>query len=450
MSDNIEKLMGELAAKVNAHMDNTDAKLAEVESIIKSGDIARKIKFAGDANTHNSKFAGLTSGDIQLLHQIMKAGQSMGKRGPSEELERAYNHVSKNFIWNVKGNFAPYRKATQNEGAAGYGQELIGVQYVSELWDAARQDSRVFGLLDTFQMNAPQAYLPVVADLPEPILFAENTTENSFVAGTGRAGSNRVLVTAKKMLINQIWTYELEEDAIIPFLPFLRAELAASLAFYSDSVILNGDTTNAATGNINSDDADPADTKFYLAFDGIRHVGLVDNTANGVDCAGALSLAKLASLKGKMIDSTYLIDWGHPVRSSDLVFVCDPQTADRLAQLDQVVTVDKFGPQAGVLNGQVGNILGSPVISTMAMGLTEADGKISATAANNTKGQLVAFNRNAFKVGLKGGLSIELERMPGMQQSRLVAGFRLGLGRYAPSGSASSIEGASVLYNITL
>jgi len=450
MSDNIDKLMGELAAKVNAHMDNTDAKLAEVESIIKSGDIGRKIKFAGDANTHNSKFAGLTSGDIQLLHQIMKAGQSMGKRGPSEELEQAYNHVSKNFIWNVKGDFAPYRKATSNESAAGFGQELIGVQYVSELWDAARQDSRVFGLLDTFQMNAPQAYLPVVADLPEPILFSENTTENSFVAGTGRAGSNRVLVTAKKMLINQIWTYELEEDAIIPFLPFLRAELAAALAFYSDSVILNGDTTNAATGNINSDDADPADTKFFLAFDGIRHVGLVDNAGNSVNASGALTLAQLSSLKGKMVDSTYLIDWGHPVRSQDLIYVCDPQTADAIAQLDQVVTVDKFGPQAGVLNGQIGNILGSPVISTMAMGLTEADGKISATAANNTKGQLVAFNRNGFKVGLKGGLSIELERMPGMQQSRLVAGFRLGLGRYAPSGAASSIECASVLYNITL
>jgi HK97 family phage major capsid protein len=446
MSDNVEKLMGELAAKVNAHINDTDKKLAEVEQIVKDSGLARKIKFAGDANTHNSKFAGLTSGDIQLLHQIMKTS----KQGPSAELENAYNHVSKNFIWNVKGDIAPYRKATQNEGAAGYGQELVGVQYVSELWDAARQDSRIFGLLDTFQMNQASAYLPIVADLPEPILFSENTTENSFVSGTGRAGSNRVLVTAKKMLINQIWTYELEEDAIIPFLPFLRAELAASLAFYSDSVILNGDTTNAATGNINSDDADPADTKFYLAFNGIRKVGLVDNTNNKSDCAGALSLAKIAALKGLMLDSSNKIDWGHPVRSSDLIFVCDPQTADRLAQLDQVVTVDKFGPQAGVLNGQVGNLLGSPVISTMAMGLTEADGKISDTASNNTKGQLVAFNRNAFKVGLKGGLSVELERMPGMQQSRLIAGFRLGLGRYAPSGSVSSIEGAAVLYNITL
>lgn len=447
MSD-VEKLLGDLVAKVNAQGETLEGRMAEIEATVKANPgLARKIAFGGDANTAGSKFAGLASGDVQMLHDILKsAGKPM-----SEELVNAYEAVSKRYIPSIKGvDAVPYRKATQNEGATGYGQELVGVQYVSELWDAARQDSRIFGLIDTFEMLHPSAYLPVVADLPEPILSAENTSENTFLAGTGRVGSNRVNVVAKKMLINQIWTYELEEDAIIPFLPFIRQQVAASLAFYSDSVILNGDTTDAATGNINSDDADPADTKFYLAFDGLRHVGLVDNTNNEINAAGAIALSQLAGLKGKMLDNTYKIDWGHPVRSSDLIYVCDPQTADAIAQLDQVVTVDKFGPQAGVLVGQIGNILGNPIISTMAMGLTEADGKISDTPANNTKGQVVAFNRNAFKVGIRKAVTLELERMPGMQQSRLVASFRLGFGRYSPTGAASGIEGAAVIRNISL
>jgi HK97 family phage major capsid protein len=452
MSD-VEKLLGELVAKVEARGSSLEGRIGEIETVMKANPgLARKIAFTGDANTAGSKFAGMPSGDVQMLHDIMKSARHQTGIGPSEELTNAVEAVSKRYIKAYPASLGavPFTKATQNEGAAGFGQELVGVQYVSELWDAARQDSRVFGLLDTFEMIHPSAFLPVVADLPEPILSGENTTENSFLAGTGRVGSNRVSVTAKKMLINQIWTYELEEDAIIPFLPFIRAQVAASLAFFSDSVILNGDTTNAATGNINSDDADPADDKFFLAFDGLRHIGLVDNTANQTNAAGAISLAQLAGLKGKMIDSTNKIDWGHPVRSQDVIYVCDPQTADAIAQLDQVVTVDKFGPQAGVLVGQVGNVLGCPIISTMAMGLTEADGKISATAANNTKGQLIAFNRNAFKVGIRKAVTLELERMPGMQQSRLVACFRLGFGRYAPSGSASSIEASAVLFNITL
>lgn len=446
----INKVLGELAQRVEALGGSlSEDRIKRLEDAVYSQG-GRKISFAGDANTHGSKFAGLASADIQLLHQIMSSAKGMGKAGPSEELENAYNAVSARYIPATKHDAVPYRKATQNEGATGYGQELIGVQYVGELWDAARQESRVFGLVDQFEMTAPSAYLPVVADLPEPQLIGENTTENSFLSGTGRVGSNRVSVTAKKMLINQIWTYELEEDSIIPFIPFIRANIASSLAFYSDAVLLNGDTTNAATGNINSDDADPADTKYYLAFDGLRHVGLVDNTANGSNAGGAVSLALLSGLKGKMLDAAYAIDWGHPARSSDLIYVCDPQTADAIALLDQVVTVDKFGPQATVLTGQVGAILGSPVISTVAMGLTEADGKISATAANNVKGQVVAFNRNAFKVGMRRNVAIELERMPGMQQARLVASFRLGFGRYSPTGAASGIEGASVLYNVSL
>lgn len=447
----LNKVLGDIVQRVEALGGSlSEERIKRLEDAVYTAGNGRKISFAGDANTAGSKFAGLASADIQLLHQIMSSAKGMGRTGPSEELENAYNAVSARYLPSFKGDAVPYRKATQNEGAAGYGQELIGVQYVGELWDAARQESRVFGLIDQFEMTAPSAYLPVVADLPEPQLIGENTTENTFLSGTGRVGSNRVNVVAKKMLINQIWTYELEEDSIIPFIPFIRANIASSLAFYSDAVLLNGDTTNAATGNINSDDADPADTKYYLAFDGIRHVGLVDNTANGVNAAGAVSLALLSGLKGKMLDASYAIDWGHPARSSDLIYVCDPQTADSIALLDQVVTVDKFGPQATVLTGQVGAILGSPVISTVAMGLTEADGKISDTPANNVKGQVVAFNRNAFKVGMRRNVAIELERMPGMQQARLVASFRLGFGRYSPTGAASGIEGASVLYNIAL
>ena len=162
------------------------------------------------------------------------------------------------------------------------------------------------------------------------------------------------------------------------------------------------------------------------------------------------AIRQLAALKGLMVDRSYTIDWGHPVDSNDLIFVADPQTCDLIAQFDQVVTLDKFGAGAGVLNGQVGRVLGSPLISTLAVGLTNTAGKISNTAGNNVKGQLVAFNRNAFKVGIRKDITLELERMPGMQQSRLVASFRLGLGRYAPSGSVGSIEGAAVLYNITV
>jgi hypothetical protein len=257
-------------------------------------------------------------------------------------------------------------------------------------------------------------------------------------------------VSAVKFVIHQMWSGELEEDSIIPFVPFLRRQAQLSLAHYADSLVLNGDTTNAGTGNINLDDADPADTKHYLAFDGIRHAGLVDNTNNKKDAAGAITADLLKGQQTRMIDTTYLVDWGHPTSPDDLVYVCDPTTSDAIALLDEVLTVDKFGQNATILTGEVGSLFNHPIIVSMAMPLTEADGKVSTTGSNNTKGQVVAFNRRAFKVGWRRRVKVETERIPATDQTRLVYSLRMGFGRFSSTGAVGGIEAADALYDITV
>jgi hypothetical protein len=283
------------------------------------------------------------------------------------------------------------------------------------------------------------------------LYVGENTANNSSEYTTVKTGSQRVAVTAKKFIIHQMWSGELEEDSIIPFVPFLRRQAALSIAHYTDSLVLNGDDTNAATGNINLDDADPADTKHYLAFDGIRHAAIVDNTANKLDVAGALTLSTLKSLRGLMMDSTRLVDWGHPTNMDDVVIVADPQTADAISMLDEVIDWKiKNGNAGPLLAGEQGRIIGHPIISSMAMPLTEADGKVSTTAGNNVKGQVAMFNRRAWKIGWRRRVKVETERLPGRDQTRIVYSLRMGFGRFTPTGAASGIEAASVGYDISL
>lgn len=241
----------------------------------------------------------------------------------------------------------------------------------------------------------------------------------------------------------------MEEDSIIPFVPFIRRQAQLSLNHYSDSVVLNGDTTNAATGNINLDDADPADTKHYLAFDGIRHAALVDNTNNAIDhSAAAISFAALMALRGYMIDQTYLMDWGHPTDLNDLPFIGDPAVCDEIATITEVKTMDVYGPQATILTGEVARVGGMPLIPSMAMSKTEADGKVSTTPGNNTLSQVAQFNRRGYKVGWRRRVKVEVERLPATDQTRIVHSLRLGLGRATPTGAASGIEHTAVLYNI--
>lgn len=244
----------------------------------------------------------------------------------------------------------------------------------------------------------------------------------------------------------------MEEDSIIPFVPFLRRQQQFSLAHYSDALVLNGDTTNAGTGNINLDDADPANTLYYLAFDGIRHAGLVDNTANRQDVGGAITYDHLIKCRQRMKDTTTMINvhWGKPTNPMDLVHVAEDATADAIALLGEVLTVDKYGSNATVINGEVAKIGRSPLITSLALSLTEADGKVSTTANNNTKGSVVTFNRRAFRVGWRRRVQTTVSRLQGRDQMLIETYLRMGFGRYTPTGVASGIEAADVMYDITV
>ena len=427
----------------------TDAQRAQVEDIVRANRAMRPAADtgAGDGDIlSGTKYGrlGMSAGQVELLHGLTARAARVGiGNGPSETLA--------NVTAAIRERDAELHGRAMDTAESGYGNQLIGASYASSLWEAAKPESRVAALIDSIPMNAPTAYLPVAGAPPEPILMAESTANNSSNYTTVKTGSNRVTVTVAKLGIHQMWSGEMEEDAIIPFVPFLEREAAFSLAHYTDSLVLNGDTTNSGTGNINLDDADPADTKFYLAFDGIRHAAIVDATGQTTNVAGPITWAALTkTAKASLIDTTYFTDWGSPASPGDLIYVCEPETALAIGQLDEVIKARETAPGSAMLVGEIGRIVGHPVISSMAVSKTEADGKVSTTAANNTFGQVVIFNRRAYVIGYRRQVQVELERLPATDQTRIVYTWRMGLGRYTPTGAASGIKHTAVLRNISL
>jgi len=359
---------------------------ARIDELVGDEEFKRKMTFAGDEGM-GGKFRGLDEADVELLAGVVAANAKRGGDKPSDELQNAATHARRvardELAKSARTNMADYAYLRAMDTAeSGYGSQLIGAGYQTSLWMAARRQARVWPLIRTFQMQHPTEYLPVEVDFPDMLYVSENTANNSSNYSTSKTGSQRVSVSAKKFLVHQMWSGEMAEDSLVPYVPFLRGQLTKSLAWHQDALLINGDTTNAGTGNINLDDADPADTKYYLAWDGIRHVGLADNTDAQTDVAAAIAWGDLMDIKAKMYDSTYYVAWGHPPTATDLVYVSDPYTADKIAQLDEVVTIDKYGSSATVMTGEVGN--------------------------------------------------------------------RWGLGRFSPTGAASGIYGAAVLFDITV
>ncbi len=470
----------QLVRDVMARLDAIGEQVSEtriksiVEGLLGDQEFTRKMRFGkSDPCLVGGKFArwGLTTADVEFLHDIMTAEHDRGKRGPSEELTRTFQAVSdavymsqeeiraidRQAIDNLfprihKGNRAQYEAAIRamDTAESGYGSQLVGAQYVGDLWEAARGESRVASLIGSFEMTAPTAYLPVEVDVPELLLVSENTDADPSAYTTSKTGSQRVTVTAKKFNLRQAWSGEMEEDSIIPFIPFLRRQTQLSLAYYQDSLALNGDTTG--TNGINAHDTVLSSTNHSLAFDGIRHACLVDNAGNSSSAAnGVVALSMFKGAYTRMIDATYLHDWGHPNNPADVVHIVDPYTGDNLLLLDEFLTQDKAGNQATMFAGQLAKVFGHPVISSIALKKSSTLGTVDAdTAGDNLYGSIVTFNRNGLKWGWRRRIKVETEREPKTDQTYITSSLRLGLGRFSPTGAVGGIEWADVVYYINI
>jgi len=135
------------------------------------------------------------------------------------------------------------------------------------------------------------------------------------------------------------------------------------------------------------------------------------------------------------------------VRPSDTAYITDVNTFIRALSIDNFRTLDKFGPQATVLTGQLGAVEGIPVIVSELMKLADTDGKVTDAGNGSDTGRLLAVNRSQWRVGFKRELTIETARDPQKRQNIMVVSFRIAL--QERTGSRSTATHTALQYNIT-
>ena len=324
-------------------------------------------------------------------------------------------------------------KALTSTGS-GTGDELVPTNMAAMLWDDFFLASRIVATMMRIDMPTNPFDIP----LGLGNVTWRKGTENTATTASDPATAKSTL-TATELVTQQEWSYTLDEDAAIAMAPAVRGKLAQSGAEIMDAFALNDDATNAATGNINLDDADPDDASYYLSSgqDGLRHAWLVDNTAMTVAAGGdALDAADVTSALGKM--GKYAVD------PSKLVIVTDAGTyLNGFLKLTNVVTVDKFGPNAVILTGQLATYYGIPIIVSASAPKTEADGKVSTTAGNNTLGQFTVFHRDMWYAGFARNLLIESDRDITKRQYIMVTSLRQAVAAHGTRSTQIHTAGAA-------
>lgn len=441
-----EVLKGKLEAadELQAQIDSMKAQLEAAQAETEN-EPARRLpgrKDEGDTDPKAkpqvkvlSPFDDLSALDLAHGYVMMRSGK--GFTGVSEQYANA---LADKIV--ATGLIAAKANELSHSTQTGYGDEWVPDLWSSELWRQARLENVIAPLMRVVEMPSEPYELPVEGADPTVYYVSETTAESQLtLAGSGSAipdskvGSSKVTLSAKKFALRVGFSAELTEDSIIPVLGMYREQALRAMADTIDYVILNGDTETGATGNINSDDSAPTTGDRYLAFNGLRKTPLVTTTANGADNSGAApTLSALRSVR-------FLMAGKYSVNPRNLAWIVDAGTYGKLLNMDEFITMDKAGSAATAMTGQIGMVDGAPIFVSAEMGLTESDGKISATASNNTLGQAVCIYRPGWVVGYRRRVAASVDWLPYYDSYQMTMTVRLALAQL-------DTDVASALYNI--
>ena len=319
---------------------------------------------------------------------------------------------------------------------ASYGDEWIGIAYSQAIWEAIRMATFVANKLPTIEVpqGMESIYLPLESTDPIFYKVAEATAIESTLkipqatVSNSPVGTGRVLLSLAKLGGRVIWSGEMEEGSLVPFVNQLRGQLVKAGGEYLESAIIDGDTETGASTNINDIDGTPASTDWFMVWNGFRKSALVTTTANSRSGAGSLDVSDYLETV-KLMGTGGINGWDR----SKVGFIVDVPTHYKTSLLPEVLTRDVFvNPtlEGGVLSGLFGyslNASGQICKNGGAGGLSEATGKCDETAADNLYGQILAVRWDQWKFGWRRRMTIETTRIANADATEIVALMRCGL-----------------------
>lgn len=326
------------------------------------------------------------------------------------------------------------------------GAELVpSAVLAKEVFDAIPQYGTFLQLLPGFHgvgMGKSEE-VPVIGDVG---FFNRHTedTDGAFAlaAGNKKLATDKVTINQYQLdmtidVTNELSTFNtLGAEA---FTSKLKEKIARAMVRTVEAAILNGDTTSGSTGNVNTDDAAPASTSYYLNYTGLRRVALT-GTGTSVD-VGTFAFSDLIDVANCLGD--------YFSTPEDCLWIFNRATYNKALTLDEFANAAKNGKDSTIFKGALTNILGADVVAHRDMAKTEADGKVNTASPSSTLlGQFLLVWKPGIQYGYGQELQLQLFNM-GKDGYQLQGWFMLGFAIVQKkAGVTDSVVGLG--YNVTL
>ncbi len=255
-------------------------------------------------------------------------------------------------MWGEWSRQAREFKKALDTATGAQGGDWVPTNFSSELFDRVQIEAKVPSLFRTIVMPSNPYKLPVglarINTYKQPEQTAD-TGQTKIPVGDGSNIGNSTL-TAVGHAARVLASAEVDEDSIVPLLPWLVRDIAKAIAEGREDFILNGDS--AGTHEDSDIGAGTAEARRRIAL-GLRAAANDGGATYKLDMA-TFSLANLRALRLKL--------GKYGVNPADCAIITGPTGYAKLLGLTEVVTMQNFGNNATVMAGSLGMVDGMPVI----------------------------------------------------------------------------------------
>ena len=368
--------------------------------------------------------------DVSRLIAQMYHGAPRDYVGRSAQEDRVAHVKNMCETYYGKNELLPRLKAFGSTVVGG-GDEWVPTLVSNQYLEEFELEFTLAGKFREVRMPSNPYDLPVLKD----VLKAQKVAEGG--AAVARSfGTDKIRFSATKLEAYNELPEELQEDSAPDFLAVARQEIVMAHSRAVESALINGDLDGA---HLDSDTQAGSALLAEKVWDGLRKRALANGAYGSKSLGAALGDAGLSSLRGLM--------GKHGVSPESLLWVVGPKVYQQMMSLPNVATVDKFGPQAGILRGALASYQGIPIcVSQYMREDLNASGVYDGVTA--TKGAILLVNTARFYLGMRRAPQVRLvQDLPNYDRFLLAAYQRIDFQGHAQSASEASV---CYGYNITL
>lgn len=222
---------------------------------------------------------------------------------------------------------------------------------------------------------------------------AEPTSDTATKVAASTPGTLETTFDAEIFGGRVLFSRSAEADSAVMIAKFTLDKLARAFVTAEEKAILDGDS-DGTHQDADTDALGATDPR--TAWNGLRKWALAQSPASATTTTAA-NLAAVRKLMGK---------WG--VDPNDLAFIIGVSSLHALLADTNLLTVDKMGPNATILSGQIGSVYGVPVIVS-----EHVREDLNATGVNDgitaTKTYLMAVHRPSWVIGQRMALDVAID-----------------------------------------